>query len=245
MRNSHFSTVCVQTNIPFGVGRRKLLLAMKTHFPWKTSAAMTLLEVLLVIVATVILIALLLPGNGGSHNKATALRCLNNLRQTDLGFLMYASDNGGKFPMQASVTNGGTREFLSQNQTFPHFEKLSGYVRYLPTLICPRDKNRQPAENYDALGDSNLSYFVNGYPSTNYPTTCILVGDRNLAVNGQPVPHGTLTITTNLDLSWTRELHPNGGTLGFVDGHARFCQNTALNGVMRSYDFSITRLSVP
>lgn len=158
---------------------------------------------------------------------------------------MYAGDNGGKFPMQASVTNGGTLEFLSQNQTFPHFQKLSGYVRYLPTLICPHDKNRQAAANYDALTDSNLSYFLNSDLATNQPETSILLGDRNLEVNGQPIPRGTLAITTNMDLCWTRELHPNGGTLGFVDGHVRFCQNTALNAVVRTHDFSAARISIP
>jgi hypothetical protein len=43
-------------------------------------------------------------------------------KQIDLGFILYANDYGGKYPMQVSTQNGGTMEFIYTDHVFPHFE---------------------------------------------------------------------------------------------------------------------------
>jgi prepilin-type processing-associated H-X9-DG protein len=217
---------------------------MKTHPRRKASAAMTLIEVLVVILCVVIAFVVFLPLTAGSH-KAPAAPCLSRVRQINLGFQIYADDYGGKFPMQCSVTNGGTREFFEENETFPHFQELSGYVRYLPTLVCPLDRSREAAQSYGALTDTNLSYFISATYWSNRPAACILSGDRNLGVNDQPIAHGTVALTTDQGLGWTGELHRKGGTLGFADGHVEFCQDKVLNAAIRSQPFATTRLSIP
>ena len=208
--------------------------------------AITVLEVLVVIAVIAMVAAMVLPMRY-VPDKTPSTACLSHLKQIDLGFLLYAEDNAGKFPMQVSITNGGTMEFLNRNrnQTFPHYQKLSQYIRDMDVLKCPADKNRQAAANYAELADSNLSYFLNTDVSTNNPAESILAGDRNLQANGQPVSAGLFTLTTNLDMSWTRELHLNFGGLGFADGHAEFSRKTNLNSLVKRQNVASSRLSIP
>ena len=208
--------------------------------------AITLLEVLVVIAVIAMVAAMVLPMRY-VPDKTPSAACLSHLKQIDLGFLLYAEDNAGKFPMQVSITNGGTMEFLNRdhNQTFPHYKKLDQYLRYTEVLRCPADKNRQTAAAYEALTDTNLSYFLNADVSTNDPAESILVGDRNLQANGQPVSAGLFTLTTNLDMSWTRELHQNFGCLSFADGHAESSKNKDLNSLVKRQNIAASRLSIP
>ena len=112
---------------------------------------------------------LLLPSLAGSH-KAKITFCKNNLKQIDIGFILFASDDHGQFPMEIPVADGGTKEFIYSGHTFPHFEKLERYQVQTKTFICPFETNRQAAVSYEALDDLNLSYFVNGDASTNDPS---------------------------------------------------------------------------
>src|SRR6185437_23931 len=218
---------------------------MKMLSPRKANGAMTLLEVLVVIIVIVILMSFFLPGlsNPGHMHRTPLDTCRTHLRQIDIAFIMYASDSNGHFPMQVFTNDGGTQEI--RDQTFPHYQKLSGYLLYVPTLVCPADKNRGAAENYAQLTDTNLSYFINVDASTNNPSTTILAGDRNLQSNGRAVPSGSFTLTRSLDMGWTRELHPNMGILAFADGHAEISQGVNLNLAVRRQRLGLSHLSIP
>ncbi len=62
------------------------------------SAAFSLVELLVVIAVVAILAALLLPALSRSREKAKEARCASNLKQIYSGFLLYQSDNDGRFP---------------------------------------------------------------------------------------------------------------------------------------------------
>jgi prepilin-type N-terminal cleavage/methylation domain-containing protein/prepilin-type processing-associated H-X9-DG protein len=215
----------------------------------RARSAFTLIELLVVIFVLAILAAILLPATT-SHcgPRSTLVICINNLRQVNLSFTMYANDNGGNYPMGVSVKDGGTRDFIYTTHIFPHYEKLAKY-KYIPGqqyLICPADKTRKAATNSEAFTDLNISYFLNAdCSSTNNPLKSFLAGDRNLMKNGHPVFPGTLIITTNVNLTWSQEIHQNGGSLAFADGHVEFCKSDKFNSIIQRQPLATNRIVIP
>jgi len=203
-----------------------------------------LVEVLVVIACVGIVIAMVLPMRRTPVHPSRSL-CMNNLRITGIALLMYAEDNHGKFPIRVSITNGGTMEYLDRNETFPHYQKLSADTNLLRFLVCPADKTRKSAPSFGTLTDTNISYSLNADLSSHNPAQSIMTSDRYLQVNGQPVRHGTLALTTNMDITWTPEFHSGGGVLGFADGHMEFCRSSNLNFLIQRQGLATNRFSVP
>ena len=214
---------------------------MKVLSTRKAEKAMTLLEVLVVIATLFVVFAYLVP----RQHPPTAFPavCMNHLRQVDVAFIMYADENKGDLPMQVSTNDDGTREYL--NEAFPHYQKIAPYIDAMSVFLCPAEKDRRPAIDSRQLTDTNLSYFLNADVSTNDPSTSILAGDRSLQANGHVVSHGLFTLTPNLDMSWSGELHPDLGTLAFVDGHVELCRTANLNSDIRRQKITVNRLSIP
>ena len=58
----------------------------------------TLIELLVVIAIIAVLASLLLPALARATSKAKRIKCENNLHQISLTWMLYTSDNAGKFP---------------------------------------------------------------------------------------------------------------------------------------------------
>jgi prepilin-type N-terminal cleavage/methylation domain-containing protein/prepilin-type processing-associated H-X9-DG protein len=73
--------------------------------------AFTLVELLVVIGIIAVLVAILLPVLAGARKQSERTKCLAALQQLGHGFMLYAANNQGAWPMQRLLwSSGGTRE---------------------------------------------------------------------------------------------------------------------------------------
>jgi prepilin-type N-terminal cleavage/methylation domain-containing protein/prepilin-type processing-associated H-X9-DG protein len=209
----------------------------------KTSG-FTLIELFVVLAMLAVLYVLLYSAKvGGGSNFA---RCGSHLKQIGIGYMMWADDHDGKFPAQISITNNGAMELDSSGYASLQFRSLSKYLRNnLDVFVCPADKTRHVVTNFNDLRDENVSYFINVDATADNPSHTILAGDRNLSADGQVVKPGFFELTTNLDMSWTREMHWRGGNLLFADGHVQLVVTNELNSLVRNQPLATNRLCVP
>src|SRR5436305_4467308 len=67
----------------------------------------TLVELLVVIGILAVLIAILLPAVNRAREAGNRVKCLSNLRQLGMAFVMYETANGGRFPALAGGDYAG------------------------------------------------------------------------------------------------------------------------------------------
>jgi prepilin-type N-terminal cleavage/methylation domain-containing protein len=195
----------------------------------------TLIEMLAVIAIVGLLAAMLLPALGRTQAKARRIQCLANLRQTGVGFHSFLHDHGDNFPMQVSTNSGGTEEILLAEYragvdfyvSYTHFQALSNDLANPWIFACPADLARAPANDFEALNNHNVSYFVGANADYELPNS-ILAGDRNI-ISAAPGSSRTLVrLNESAPANWTRELHGWKGNELFADGHAERVNGRAL-----------------
>jgi prepilin-type N-terminal cleavage/methylation domain-containing protein/prepilin-type processing-associated H-X9-DG protein len=218
---------------------------MKTQRTTRGGRGFTLTELLVVIFVVAVVAAVLLPVLSVPDGRMHKTNCVNNLKQIGLAFRIWEGDNGGKYPMQVSITNGGAMELALTRDVAGIFCTMSNELSTPKVLICPQDTKRIAATNFAAgFNDANISYFLSLDASDANPQM-ILAGDDNLTVNGVRVQPGILNLMANASVGWTKERHGGAGNIALADGSVQTTTASALQSALVNTGFATNRLVIP
>lgn len=122
-----------------------------------------------------ILASMLLPALARAKQKAETIACVNNLRQIDVAYRVWAGAHSDQLPFMVSTNDGGTMELRSvglfgfDNNSWKHFLVLSNELGSPMVLVCSADHKHSKAADFASFGPANVTYQIN--TSTNEPTT--------------------------------------------------------------------------
>ena len=114
---------------------------------------------------------LMLPALKAARLKAEKIMCMNSMKQVGLAFRIWSGDHNDRLPFNVSEANGGTLELCDPNSNgidqngWRHFQVISNELENTRWLICPSDKTKFAAINFESLQASNVSYVL--YSGTN------------------------------------------------------------------------------
>ncbi len=191
----------------------------------------TLIELLVVIAIIAILAAILFPVFARAREKARQASCSSNLKQLELGAIMYATDYDQR-NMYSGLSSGG----VAATPSGPYdgngttrwwwFDMLQPYIKNRQIILCPSD-------------DGVTSCC--GFPNRSYQPNTNMAGVAEASVQN---PAGTIhiiesklnyqAVNTDPGSYINQKFHNNGWNIAFADGHVKWMtidgENLSWNG---------------
>jgi prepilin-type N-terminal cleavage/methylation domain-containing protein len=127
----------------------------------------TLIELLVVIAIIAILAAILFPVFARAREKANQTSCLSNLKQLDLGVLMYAQDYDQRLPTHRAdhAVNFLYPDGVQMQYRGPWYVTIYPYIKNVQLYNCPSTSfkwNGRWTQTFDYGYNSHLNYVLLG-----------------------------------------------------------------------------------
>ena len=215
--------------------------------------AFTLVELLVVIGIIALLISILLPALARAKEQSRMVKCLSNIRQIGMAFIMYTDANKGGFP--APAVKPLPDDWLYWNHPLPDTMEESVIYRYIDSsqtfnadfFMCPSDEpgsHKQHGFPYSyTVNEKICNYYnrINKVPiirmsQIRNPTNKILIVDESAATvdDGCWAPQNYIATAANplnlLSNKHDKKIENSSdptagrGNVGFCDGHAQFIE---------------------
>ncbi len=189
------------------------------------------MELLVVVAIIAILAGLLLPALATARSKALVAKCQGNLRQIDLGLLMYVNDNH-RFPPYFVGGFPWTNHFdfwLTLIQPYTQ----AGWTN--PLMHCPADKFPVllPIAVSDGVISPRTSYAYN-HDGTGQIMRDGQYEDLGLEARSETTLVSPADMVSLFDISWGvpsaswQYSHRTGGNWSFSDGHVEYLSLSTL-----------------
>jgi prepilin-type processing-associated H-X9-DG protein len=114
--------------------------------------------------AGILLLAVLLFDPRISKRKAQRVNCVSNLKQIGIAFRLWQGDHGDQYPCNVSTNAGGAMEWCAMDKdgfdsnAVIHLKAMAEELSSPKILVCPQDKKKKPAPDFNRLGPANVTY---------------------------------------------------------------------------------------
>ncbi len=183
------------------------------RFSRSTIRGFTLIELLVVIAIIAVLAGLLLPALSRAKSATQSAACLSNLKQLQLGYLLYVDDNHDMLPPNRAVADGSGARNLPGSWVVGNAQRDTNTANLEAGVIFPHVGGtgvyRCPADRSTVTGSSALrrvrSYSLEGWLNSSMDA-------KGLQWVPETYPWQQLKLST-------LRVPPPSGVFGFIDEH--------------------------